>query len=83
VGPRAGLDAVAKREKFHHCPCRELIMKNNSVLVSCLSGREADNSPPSSAQVKECVELYIHSLSTPSWRGAQKKKSTRQLYLYL
>jgi hypothetical protein len=25
------------------------------------SGREADHSPPSSAEVKECVELYLHS----------------------
>jgi hypothetical protein len=33
-------------------------------------GREADHSPPSSAEVKECVELYHHSLNTPSWRGA-------------
>jgi hypothetical protein len=24
-------------------------------------GREADQSPPSSAEVKECVELYLHS----------------------
>jgi hypothetical protein len=24
-------------------------------------GREADHSPPSSADVKECVELYLHS----------------------
>jgi hypothetical protein len=24
-------------------------------------GREADHSPPSSAGVKECVELYVHS----------------------
>jgi hypothetical protein len=24
-------------------------------------GREADHSRPSSAEVKECVELYIHS----------------------
>jgi hypothetical protein len=29
-------------------------------------GREADHSPPSSAQVKECIELYLHSNSTPS-----------------
>jgi hypothetical protein len=36
-------------------------------------GREADHSPPSSAQVKERVELYIHSPNTPSWRGAQLK----------
>jgi hypothetical protein len=24
-------------------------------------GREADHSPPYSAEVKECVELYLHS----------------------
>jgi hypothetical protein len=35
------------------------------------SGREADHSPPSSAEVKECVALYLHSPNTPSWRGAQ------------
>jgi len=33
-------------------------------------GREADHSPPSSAKDKECVELYLHSSNTPSWRGA-------------
>jgi hypothetical protein len=32
--------------------------------------READHSPPSSAEVKEWVELYIHSPNTPSWCGA-------------
>jgi hypothetical protein len=37
-------------------------------------GCEADYSPPSSSQVKECVELYIHSPYTPSWSGAQLKK---------
>jgi hypothetical protein len=36
-------------------------------------GREADHSPPSSVEVKECVELYLHSPNTPSWRGAQLK----------
>jgi hypothetical protein len=35
------------------------------------SGREADHSPPSSAEVKEWVELYLHSPNTPSWSGAQ------------
>jgi hypothetical protein len=35
--------------------------------------READHSPPSSAEVKEWVELYIHSPSTPSWRCAELK----------
>jgi len=34
--------------------------------------READNSPPSSAEV-ECVELYLHSSISSSWRGAQLK----------
>jgi hypothetical protein len=38
------------------------------------SGREADHSPPSCAEVKECVELYFHSPNTPSGRGAQLKK---------
>jgi hypothetical protein len=33
-------------------------------------GREADHSPPSTAEDKECVELYLHSPSTSSWRGA-------------
>jgi hypothetical protein len=35
------------------------------------SGREADHSPPSSAEVKEWVELYLYSPNTPPWRGAQ------------
>jgi hypothetical protein len=39
-------------------------------LVLKRPGREADHSPPSSAEVKECVELYLHSPNTPSWRGA-------------
>jgi hypothetical protein len=34
-------------------------------------GRETDHSPPSSAEVKEYVELYLHSPTMPSWRGAQ------------
>jgi hypothetical protein len=34
-------------------------------------GREADHSPPSSAEVKNCVQLYLHSPNTPSWRGAK------------
>jgi hypothetical protein len=35
--------------------------------------READHSPQSSAEVKECVELYFHSPNPPSGRGAQLK----------
>jgi hypothetical protein len=33
-------------------------------------GREADHSPPYTAEVKECVELYLYSPSTSSCRGA-------------
>jgi hypothetical protein len=33
-------------------------------------GRETNNSPPSSDEVKECVELYLHYPNTSSWRGA-------------
>jgi len=36
-------------------------------------GRGVDHSLPSSAEVKERVELYIHSPNTPSWRGAEFK----------
>jgi hypothetical protein len=38
------------------------------------AGCEADHSPPSSAEVKECVEFYLHSPHMLSWRGAQFKK---------
>jgi hypothetical protein len=37
-------------------------------------GREADHSSPPSAEVKECVELYLHSPNTSSWRGVRKQK---------
>jgi len=33
-------------------------------------GCEADHSPPSTAEVKECVELYRRSPYIPSWSGA-------------
>jgi hypothetical protein len=36
-------------------------------------GHGADHSPPSSAKVEECVELYFHSPNTPLCRGAQLK----------
>jgi hypothetical protein len=41
-------------------------------------GREADHTPPSSANVTELVELYLHSPNTPSWLGAQLKKAQAQ-----
>jgi hypothetical protein len=36
-------------------------------------GREADHSPSSSAEAKEDVELYLHSLNPPSQHDAQLK----------
>jgi hypothetical protein len=39
-------------------------------------GHEADHSPPSSTAVEECVELYIHSLNTRSWRVAYLSTGT-------
>jgi hypothetical protein len=44
-------------------------------------GREADNSPPSTAEVKELVELYVHSPNTPSGRGAQLKHRDNFTYI--
>jgi hypothetical protein len=46
------------------------------------SGREADHSPPSSAEVKEWVELYLPSPNTHSWRGAQLGGAQGKLYLF-
>jgi hypothetical protein len=37
------------------------------------AGSEADHSPQSSAEVKEWVELYLHSPNKLSWRSAQLK----------
>jgi hypothetical protein len=36
-----------------------------------LPGHETDHSPPSSAEVKEWVELYLQSPNMASWRRAQ------------
>jgi hypothetical protein len=40
------------------------------------TGREADHLPPSSVEVKEFVELYLHSPNTPLWRGARLSTGT-------
>jgi hypothetical protein len=45
-------------------------------------GRKTDQSPPSSAKVKECLELYIHFPNTPSWRGAQFKTKHRDNFTF-
>jgi len=47
-------------------------------------GHEADHSPPSSAEAKQCVELYLHSPIRPhDVVLSLKKTAQRQLYLYL
>jgi hypothetical protein len=45
-------------------------------------GREANHSPPSIAEVKEWVELYLHSPITPSWRGAQLKRRDNFVFTF-
>jgi hypothetical protein len=45
-------------------------------------GREADHWPPSSAEVKEYVELYLHYPNTPSWHAAQLKAQGIPLLSY-
>jgi hypothetical protein len=44
-------------------------------------GREADHSPPSSAKVNECVELYLHS--PLRLHGVVLSQTQAQIYLYL
>jgi hypothetical protein len=44
-------------------------------------GREADHSSPSSAEVKEWMELYLHS-PTPSLRFVQFKKKLRDNFTF-
>jgi hypothetical protein len=44
--------------------------------------READHSPPSSAGVKECVELYLHSPNRTSWRGDELKHRDKFIFTF-
>jgi hypothetical protein len=46
------------------------------------AGDEAHHSPPSSAEVKELVELYLYFPDTPSWCGAQLKKEHRDNFTF-
>jgi hypothetical protein len=45
----------------------EVLRRGEEQIISARTGND---SPPSSAEVKEWLELYFHSLNTPSWRGA-------------
>jgi hypothetical protein len=46
-------------------------------------GREADHSPPFSAEIKDWVELYLYSPNMPSWRDAQLKKHRDNFTVYI
>jgi hypothetical protein len=60
-----------------HTVLREhLTMGNGSFPRVKRLGRGIDHAPPSSAEVKERVELYLYSPSGPSW-------PVLELYLYL
>jgi len=57
-------------EIFHTCPGAYLasytVGSGSSLRVQCL-GCGIDHTPPSSAKVKERVELYIYSTSGHLW----------------
>jgi hypothetical protein len=55
-----------------NCYRQYLLSSANSISYVYKSS----DSPPFSAEVKECVELYLHSLITSSWRGAQLSTGT-------
>jgi hypothetical protein len=61
---------------FSSLPRPEWFWDPPSLLSDEYQGREADHSPPSSAEVKELVELYLHSPSTPSCCGAYLSTGT-------
>jgi hypothetical protein len=69
-GDRDGRDKTAKRLRWGSLYA--MGTRAPSLGVN-RPGREVNHSPPSRAEVKECVELYLHSANTPSWRGAQLK----------
>jgi hypothetical protein len=46
-------------------------------------GRVADHSSPSIAEVKELVELYLHSANTPSWCGAYLKHRDKFTFSFI
>jgi hypothetical protein len=45
-------------------------------------GGKAALSPPSGAEVKECMKLYLHSPDTPSLSGAQLKERKRKVFIH-
>jgi hypothetical protein len=47
-----------------------LMATGGSFPAAKRPGRGADHAPPSTAEVKECLELYLHSRNKSLWRGA-------------
>jgi hypothetical protein len=53
-----------------------------NMTVVFHQGREADHSPPSSAEVKEWLELYLHSpIRFKAWCLAKRRDNFFYLYL--
>jgi hypothetical protein len=82
-----GLDFRRGLEIFLFTTASRTALGPTQPSIQCVSevlslGREANHSPPSSADIKECVELYLHFPNTPSWRGAQLKHREELYLLY-
>jgi hypothetical protein len=84
-GSRVRFQTGAGNFSFHHRiqtgfgahSASYLMATRGSFLGVKRPGREADHSPPSSAEVKECVRLYLHSPTRPSWCASRLKKEHR------
>jgi hypothetical protein len=70
--------------KTHHAALYSSYCIWDCSLCSWYIARFPFVSPTSSAEVKEWVELYLHSPNTPSWRGGKlKEKAQGQLWYLL
>jgi hypothetical protein len=64
-------ELLQKKKKFVHIFFYTENEYHFDVPLAFHSEREVDYSSPSRVEVKEWVELYLHSPNTPSWRGTQ------------
>jgi integral membrane sensor domain MASE1 len=75
---------AAENVSLHHCVQNGSAVHTASYLMGTTgpfpgvkrSEREADHSPPSSAEIKAWGELYLHSPNMPWWCSAQLKAET-------